>query len=221
MNFGRTITITGEDLPEVAAASGAGFVSASEADLLEQLKAGESRAFDILINRYSGDLYSLLLRLTNNGEEARDLTQETFLRVVQSVKNFRGEASLKTWLFRIAINQARNRRRWWLARRQNVTFSLDGARRGDDKDSPSLHDTLTDDSQASPEDEAVQREQSAKLRAALGELATNFREAVILRDIEGLSYEEIADALQTSIGTVKSRIARGRDELRKKLRRSL
>ncbi len=219
MNFGRTITITGEDLPEVAAASGAGFVSTSESDLLARLKAGESTAFDILINRYSGDLYSLLLRLTDNPEEARDLTQETFLRVVQSVKNFRGEASLKTWLFRIAINQARNRRRWWLARRQNVTFSLDGGR--DDDDSPSLHDTLTDDSQASPEDEALRREQSAKLRDALRRLATNFREAVILRDIEGLSYEEIADTLQTSVGTVKSRIARGREELKKRLKRSL
>ncbi len=219
MNFGRTITITGEDLPEVAAASGAGFVSASEADLLAQLKAGESTAFDILINRYSGDLYSLLLRLSGNPEEARDLTQETFLRVVQSVKNFRGEASLKTWLFRIAINQARNRRRWWLARRQNVTFSLDGGR--DDDDSTSLHNTLTDDSQASPEDEALRREQSAKLRDALRGLATHFREAVILRDIEGFSYEEIADTLQTSVGTVKSRIARGREELKKRLKRSL
>ena len=220
MNFGRTITITGEDLPEVAAASGAGFVSASEADLLAQLKAGESAAFDIMINRYSSDLYSLLLRLTDNPEEARDLTQETFLRVVQSVKNFRGEASLKTWLFRIAINQARNRRRWWLARRQNVTFSLDGGRRDDDE-SLSLHNTLTDDSQASPEDEAMRGEQSVKLREALRGLTANFREAVILRDIEGLSYEEIADTLQTSVGTVKSRIARGREELRKRLKRSL
>ena len=219
MNFGRTITITGEELPEVATASGTGFVSASETDLLEQLKAGESTAFDILINRYSGDLYSLLLRLTGNPEEARDLTQETFLRVVQSVKNFRGESSLKTWLFRIAINQARNRRRWWLARRQNVTFSLDGKQ--SDDDALSLHDTLTDDSRASPEDEALQREQSAKLHDALRGLAANFREAVILRDIEGLSYEEIAEALQTSVGTVKSRIARGREELRKRLKRSL
>lgn len=220
MNFGRTITITGEDLPEVAAASGAGFVSASETDLLAQLKAGDSTAFDILINRYSGDLYSLLLRLTANPEEARDLTQETFLRVIQSVKNFRGEASLKTWLFRIAINQARNRRRWWLARRQNMTISLDDGRR-DDEDSPNLHDTLTDDSRVSPEDEALQREQSAKLRDALQGLSPNFREAVVLRDIEDLSYEEIADALQTNVGTVKSRIARGREELRKRLKRSL
>ncbi|MEP6923077.1 MAG: sigma-70 family RNA polymerase sigma factor [Pyrinomonadaceae bacterium] len=219
MNFGKTVTITGEDLPNVASATSAEFVSASETDFLDRLKSGDSTAFDILINRYSGDIYSLLFRLTQNHEEARDLAQETFLRVVQSVKSFRGDASLKTWLFRIAINQARNRRRWWMARRQNATFSLDAERSEDD--STSLHDTLADNSQATPEDEILRREQSERLHQALKELTPNFREAVVLRDIEEFSYEEIADALQTSVGTVKSRIARGREELRKKLKRSL
>lgn len=219
MNFGKTIAINHQDLPEVAAATNSEFVSsASETDLLEQLKNGEAAAFDILITRFSGDIYALLFRLTQNAEEARDLTQETFLRVVQSVKKFRGEASLKTWLFRIAINQARNRRRWWTARGQQQTISLDAGR---SNDSPSLHDTLTDASRASPEDEVLQREQLTQLHKALQELTLNFREAVILRDIEGLSYEEIAETLQTGLGTVKSRIARGREELRKKLKRSL
>lgn len=217
MNFGKTIAITGENLPEVAAAMETEFVSASESELLERLKDGEPAAFDILINRFSGEIYSLLFRLTENAEEAQDLTQESFLRVVQSVKNFRGEASLKTWIFRIAINQARNRRRWWLARRQNLTFSLDAPQHDD---SLGLRETLTDDSQISPEEDILQREQSAWLRKALQELAPHFREAVVLRDIEGLSYEEIAVALQTSIGTVKSRIARGREELKEKFKRS-
>ena len=145
--------------------------------------------------------------------------------MIQAVKDFRGEASLKTWIFRIAINQARNRRRWWKARRQNVTVSLDANQtRGDRSssgDSQNLRDTLADNRAASPEIEVLQREQSAQLRQALHELPAQFREAVILRDIKGLSYEEIAQALDTGIGTVKSRIARGRDELRRKLRRSL
>lgn len=220
MNFGKAVAITHQDLPEVAAATNTEFVSAApEIDLLEKLKNGDAAAFDILINRFSNDVYSLLFRLTQNSEEARDLTQETFLRVVQSVKSFRGEASLKTWLFRIAINQARNRRRWWMARRQNVTFSLDAGRSNDE--SANLHDTLADASQSSPEEQALQREQSKCLHKALQELTPNFREAVVLRDIEGLSYEEIAETLETSIGTIKSRIARGREELRKKLKRSL
>ena len=106
-----------------------------------------------------------------------------------------------------------------MARGQNLTFSLDAGRTNDE--TANLHDTLTDASQSSPEEQVLQREQSQHLHKALQELTPNFREAVILRDIEGLSYEEIAEALETSIGTVKSRIARGREELRKKLKRSL
>lgn len=218
MNFGKTVAIAEQDLPEVALATDAEFVS-TEREFLERLKASEAEAFDQLITKFSGELYGLLFRLTGNAEEAQDLTQETFLRVVQSVNSFRGDASLKTWLFRIAINQARNRRRWWLARKLNLTFSLDAGMERDD--TPSLRELLKDDSQISPEDAVLQHEQSAKLQEALQELSPNFREAVVLRDIEGLSYEQIAAALETGIGTVKSRIARGREELRRKLKRSL
>ena len=224
MNFGKTFAIVEQDLPDVAAAATeTKLVSRAEIEFVAKLQAGEAAAFDILINRFSADVYALLFRFTENAEEAKDLTQETFLRVIQAVKDFRGEASLKTWIFRIAINQARNRRRWWKARRQNVTVSLDAAQTRNDGsgDTQNLRDTLADNQSISPEAEVLQREQSAQLRQALHELPAQFREAVILRDIKGLSYEEIAQALDTSIGTVKSRIARGRDELRKKLKRSL
>lgn len=225
MNFGKTFAIVEQDLTDVAAtaATETRLVSEAEIEFVMRLQAGEAAAFDILINRFSADVYALLFRFTENAEEAKDLTQETFLRVIQAVKDFRGEASLKTWIFRIAINQARNRRRWWKARRQNVTVSLDANQTRNDGDgaAQNLRDTLADNRGASPEAEVLQREQSTQLRQALQELPAQFREAVILRDIKGLSYEEIAQTLDASIGTVKSRIARGRDELRKKLKRSL
>lgn len=220
MNFGRTALIAESDLPEVALATTAEFVSDEEAQFIERLKTGEAAAFDTLVVRFSADIYALLWRITDNSEEARDLTQETFLRVVQSIKSFRGDANLKTWLFRIAINQARNRRRWWMARQQNATVSLDAENERSGQ-ALSLHETLADETRASPEAEMLQREQSACLREALQKLSPQFREAVVLRDIKGLSYEEIAAALEISVGTVKSRIARGREELKKKIKRSL
>lgn len=220
MDFGKPLAIIEQNIPGVALATANEFARAAENEFLVRLKAGEPAAFDELVTRFSSDVYGLLWRITENAEEAKDLTQETFLRVVQSIKTFRGEASLKTWLFRIAINQARNRRRWWLARRLNLTFSLDAESR-DERGTLSLRDLLQDNSRKSPEEDLLEREQSQALRRALQELAPHFREAVVLRDIEGMSYEDIAVALEIGIGTVKSRIARGREELKKKLKRSL
>jgi RNA polymerase sigma-70 factor (ECF subfamily) len=218
MNFGKTIAIDGQNLNDVAVAADERLCLPGELEFLERLKAGDAEAFDELVTRYSADIYSLLVRLTEDAEEAKDLAQETFLSVVRSVKSFRGDASLKTWLYRIAINQARNRQRWWRSRRFGFTFSLDSTNEPDEQ---SLHETLADNSSQSPEDFTLQREQETMIRAALKKLPLAFREAVVLRDIEGLSYEEIAAALDTNIGTVKSRIARGREELKKKLNRSL
>lgn len=218
MNFGKTIAIDGQNLNDVAVATDERLCLPVELEFLERLKAGDAEAFDELVTRYSADIYGLLVRLTEDAEEAKDLAQETFLSVVRSVKSFRGDASLKTWLYRIAINQARNRQRWWRSRRFGFTFSLDS---GVEPDEQSLHETLADNNSQSPENFTLQREQETMIRAALKKLPLAFREAVVLRDIEGLSYEEIAAALETNIGTVKSRIARGREELKKKLNRSL
>jgi RNA polymerase sigma-70 factor, ECF subfamily len=219
MNFGKTVAIDGQNLGEVAMAAESGLCLPPEAEFLERLKAEDAAAFDELVTRFSNDVYVLLVRLTGDSEEARDLTQETFLRVVRSVKNFRGDAGLKTWLYRIAINLARNRQRWWRVRKLGSTFSLDA--HDDYDEQPSLHDTLADERQESPESATLQRERETLIRAAMQKLPQQFREAVVLRDIEGLSYEEIAAALETNVGTVKSRIARGRLELKKKLQRSL
>lgn len=218
MSYGEPIALCGQmDLEQVAPAPSAE-LRASEAQFIERLKKGEAAAFEQLVADRSGEIYGLLYRLTENREEARDLTQETFLRAFQNIEHFRGEADLRTWIYRIAINQARNRWRWWRRRRRDVTVSLDFAQGQNNKP---LVATLRADRSETPEQKALSHERERVLRTALTSLRRVYREAVILRDIEGLSYEEVADALQISVGTVKSRLARGRRELRKKLEGSL
>ena len=214
MFFGKSMTFGEEEFSEVALATGQASVRSSvEIEFIERLKIGEADAFDALVVRYSADIYAVIFRLTQDAEEAADLTQETFLSALKAIKKFRGEADLKTWLVRIAINESRNRFRWWTRRRREKTFSLD-APVGENQ--TPFSETVSSTS-ANPEETILQRERENSLTKALSDLPEIFREAVVLCDIEGLSYEEIALALQVNIGTVKSRIARGREELRRKL----
>jgi RNA polymerase sigma-70 factor (ECF subfamily) len=206
------------DIDSVAAAAEIEVRPTPDDQFLERLRRGEAVAYERLVAEHSGDVYALLFRLTNDSEEARDLTQETFLRAFQSIGRFRGDASLKTWIYRIAINQARNRWRWWRRRKRDVTVSLDAT---DDQNEQPLAATLPSENSLNPEQETLAREREAQLRQALLGLRSAFRESVVLRDVEGFSYEEIAELLQISIGTVKSRIARGRLELRRQLEGSL
>ena len=187
-----------------------------ESELLEKLKANDTDAFDRFVDIYSGDVFSLLYRLTENADDAAELTQETFLNAYRSIGRFRGESGLKTWLFRIAVNESRNRFRWWKRRKRERTISLDAVI-GDSE--MTLSDVIADRG-SSPEDEVLSRERRAALNSALLDLPISFREAVVLVDIEGLSYEETALALDVGIGTVKSRISRGREALRRRLRDS-
>jgi RNA polymerase sigma-70 factor (ECF subfamily) len=208
-------------LEQVATTTPATTLDARESadhQFIERLKLGDAAAFERLVYERSGEIYGLLFRLTENPEEARDLTQETFLRAFQSISHFRGESDLRTWIYRIAINQARNRWRWWRRRKREVTVSLDSS---DDSQRLPLADTLKCEAMPTPEQSTLAHEREGALRAALKGLRRVYREAVVLRDIEGMAYEEIATALDISIGTVKSRLARGRQELRRKLEGSL
>jgi RNA polymerase sigma-70 factor (ECF subfamily) len=218
VSFGEPIALRGQlKLEQVATAASDDARVAAEAQFVERLRAGEPAAFDYLVRERSGDVYALLYRLTEDPEEARDLTQETFLRAFQNISRFRGDANLKTWLYRIALNQARNRWRWWRRRRRDLTVSLDAERgQGEQPLSASLRAVG-----ANPEQETLARERETSLRNALRSLSRPYREAVILRDVEGLSYEEIAASLEISVGTVKSRLSRGRLELRRILGSSL
>jgi len=215
MIFSESITIDDEEIGRaVVSAPIAAARGSDDPVFIEKLKAGDAAAFETLVDLYSGDIYGLLYRLTQNAEEARDLTQDTLLRVLRSIKGFRGQSELKTWLFRIAINESRNRFRWWKRRRRDQTISLDATIGGSDT---AIHETLSDRS-GSPEEAALTHEREYALTAALFEIPEIYRVAVVLCDVEGMSYEETAAALGVGIGTVKSRISRGREELRRRLK---
>ncbi len=214
MIFSKSITFDGEEIGNAGVSLELAPAALEEHSFIERLKAGEAAAFDNLIDRYSGDIFAILYRITENPEEASDLTQETFLRAIRSIKSFRGNSELKTWLVRIAINESRNRFRWWKRRRRDTTISLDATIGETDI---SIAETLADTS-ASPEDAALRREREYAIETALMDIQEIYRVAVVLCDIEGLSYEEMARTLGISIGTVKSRISRGREELRKRLK---
>lgn len=182
-----------------------------ESVLMEGLRAGDERAYEQLILRFQQPVYNLVSRLMNDSTDASDVVQEVFLKVFRNITSFRGQSSLKTWIYRIAVNEGHNHRRWFSRHRKQevgLEAETEGVR--------TYQETLPDLSR-SPFDSASDQETRALIEEALIALNPNFRAAVILRDIEDLSYEEIADILRVSLGTVKSRILRGREALRNAL----
>ncbi|HJT88081.1 MAG TPA: sigma-70 family RNA polymerase sigma factor [Bryobacteraceae bacterium] len=179
--------------------------------LIESLRAGSEEAYEELIARFQQPVYTLCLRLLNNESEACDVVQEVFLKVFRSIASFRGQSSLKTWIYRITINEAHNARRWFARhRRREVELDTEpGESRG--------WMELIPDGGRSPFEMAFNHEQAGIIQAALERINPVFREVVVLRDITDLSYEEIAEILGISLGTVKSRILRGREALREEL----
>ena len=215
MIFIESITFDDEEIGRaVVSASSVAARASDDPVFVDKLMAGDAAAFETLVDRHSGDIYALLYRLTENAEEAADLTQETFLKALRSIKSFRGDAGLKTWLFRIAINHSRNRFRWWKRRKRDMTVSLDATVGGSET---RVHETIADKA-GNPEESAMVREREKALTNALSGLPDIFREVIVLCDVEGMSYDEISQSLDVNIGTVKSRIARGREELRRKLK---
>jgi len=178
--------------------------------LVTALCQGVEEAYEILIQRYQQPVYNLVCRLLNDPSDACDIVQEVFLKVFRNIGAFRGNSSLKTWIYRIAVNEAYNHRRWF-SRHQRQEIAM-GAEEG----MLSYEDSLADPGRT-PFDQAADHETRALVEAALEKLNAKFRAAVVLRDIEDLSYEEIATVLDVSLGTVKSRILRGREALRKVL----
>ena len=192
-------------LSDLASAIG---VHSEEAALVAELKAGSEEAYAWLVAQYHQPVYSLVYRMLGDSADAADTAQEVFLKVFRGMRSFNGQASLKTWIYRIAVNEAYNHRRWFSRHvRQEVALATDDA-------TPAHADTFADPGR-SPFEEAADHETRALVEAALEKLKPNFRAAVVLRDIEDLSYEEIASVLDVSLGTVKSRILRGREALRR------
>lgn len=182
-------------------------VGAVEADLVRRCAAGDQVACADLVTTHERMVYQLSYHLLGSREEALDLSQEVFLRVFRTLATFRGQSSLRTWIYRIVINQARNRQRWWRRRRQGDQVSLDQHLQ--------VHGELPQRNESAGPDRMLARKQAAaRLWAAMERLPFDQRTAIVLREFDGLSYEEIAFSLDVAVGTVKSRLTRARQALR-------
>lgn len=180
-----------------------------EAAIIAELQAGSEEAFAWLITRFHQPIYSLLARTLHDRADAADMTQEVFVKVFRGVGRFNGESSLRTWIYRIALHEASNQRRWWMRHKQREIPIEQEMMEGDSSSSIKLKDMLVDPSE-SPFEMAMHAENRARVEAALSRVQEPFRTTLILRDIEGFVYEEVAEIQGVNLGTVKSRLVRGR-----------
>lgn len=178
---------------------------AEEQKLIDAAIAGDSSAFERLIEPLEGRIYAVALRMCGNREDAQDCMQESMIRIYRALSSFKGQSSFSTWVYRITMNTCLDELRRRKARRSTSLDTLldSGWSPADETDTPERH--------------AIQSEQRRTLERAIAELPEDMRAAVVLRDIQGLAYDEIASALNVNVGTVKSRISRGRERLREKL----
>ena len=186
-------------------------VDGREAGLIQRCAARDEDACAELVREHQRMVYQLSVNLLGDHNEALDLSQEVFLRVFRTIHGFRGQSALRTWIYRIVVNQARNRQRWWRRRHRGQQVSLDEHLR-DHGDFPDRNDL------ESPDRLLGRTELAARIRTALDELPFDQKTALVLREIDGLSYDEIGFSLGIAVGTVKSRLARAREALRAQLR---
>jgi RNA polymerase sigma-70 factor, ECF subfamily len=184
-----------------------------EAALIAELQAGSEEAFAWLIARYHQPIFSLLARAVQDRDAAADLTQEVFVKVFRGVGSFHGESSLRTWIYRIALHEASNHRRWWTRHRQ-AEVPIEQEMGESENGQPVLLKEMLVDSAESPYELALHDENRARVEAALSKVPEPFRSTLILRDIEGFVYEEVAEMQGVNLGTVKSRLVRGRAALK-------
>jgi len=177
---------------------------------VQELQAGSEQAFAYLLGVYQNPVFNLLCHMVENSADAADVLQEVFLKICRGIRHFHGESSLKTWIYKIALHEASNHRRGWLRRLRREPFSLD-----DGQGEPVMHSAQS--AEETPYEALEQAERRELVSRALASLAPSYRAALILREMEEMSYEEIARVLDIPEGTVKSRLMRGREMLRSKL----
>jgi RNA polymerase sigma-70 factor (ECF subfamily) len=207
--MGQPLTANSGSLSILAGAQNG--ISDEDARILRGLRAGIDEAYEELIQRFQQPVYNVVYRLLGNPNDASDVVQDVFLKIFRSVGSFREQSSLRTWIYRIAVNEAHNHRRWFSRHcRREVPLE-------NEREEQTQAVELATDPGRSPYDQALDSENRMLIERALAQINPTFRTAVVLRDIENLSYEEIAEILQLSLGTVKSRILRGREALRREL----
>ncbi len=192
-------------------------IRSQESAIVAELKAGSEEAYVWLIGEFHQPIYSLVYRMVTDPADAADTTQEVFLKVFRGMKHFHGESSLKTWIYRIALHEASNRRRWWFRHKSRETSIEPAGSNAVPELGGGLSNSLIDDAE-SPFDLVAHEEVRAKVEDELRQVPEPYRTAIVLRDLEEMSYEEIAEITQVSLGTVKSRLTRGREALRQRLR---
>jgi RNA polymerase sigma-70 factor, ECF subfamily len=185
-------------------------VGGREAALIERCADGDEVACADLVSEHQRMVVQLAVNLLGDRDEALDLSQEVFLKVFRTIHRFRGHSSLRTWIYRIAVNQARNRHRFWRRRHRADQVSLD--------QHIAAHGDFLSGGETTPDRVFAQKELASQLQHALDGLPFDQRTAIILREVDGLSYEEIAYSLGVAVGTVKSRLTRARQALRSELR---
>jgi RNA polymerase sigma-70 factor (ECF subfamily) len=207
--------------PEVTVASGEIVLhsaetlvaEAPEAGLVERCRQGDARAFAQLVSMHERMVYSLAARLLGDCEEAKDLSQEVFLQVYRTIGRFEGRSSVKTWIYRIVVNQCHNRRRWWMRRKRDQARAIEDLTARDEAQLAASQSQ----SEKDPFGDLERRERARRVQDALAAISFDQRAILVLREVEGLSCEEIGQALSLPVGTVKSRLARGREALRQRL----
>jgi RNA polymerase sigma-70 factor (ECF subfamily) len=181
-----------------------------ERELVASCRTGDPIAFARLVEGHEGMVFNLAARLLGDPEEARDVSQEVFLQVYRMLGRFEGRSSLKTWIYRIAVNQCHNRRRFWHRRRRDREQAFD--------EGLSARDSVSAATGPSPYEAVRRRERARRVQEALLQLSFEHRSVLVLREVEGLTCEEVAVALGVPEGTVKSRLSRARDAMRARLR---
>lgn len=179
--------------------------------LVDRFKSGDEAAFNEMVSRYWDRIYGMVHQLLRNQQDAEEVTQDAFIRAHRGLVNFRGESAFSTWLYQIATNLARNRYWYWWRRKRDKTVSFDQPV-GDDNDTPLSEIFATE--METPGDITVTQELVDHIAAGMEKISSKHREVLILRNVKNMAYEEIAEVLAISVGTVKSRIARARESLR-------
>ncbi|MDO9026070.1 RNA polymerase sigma factor RpoE [Zwartia sp.] len=182
-----------------------------DAELVARVQRGDKQAFDLLVLKYQRKIMRLLSRMIRDPSEIEDVAQEAFIKAYRALPQFRGESAFYTWLYRIAINTARN----WLAQ-NNRRPSTPSAQESEDGETFDATDNLTDSS--NPESEMASRQIADTVNKAINDLPEDLRNAIVMREIDGMSYEDIAESMSCPIGTVRSRIFRAREAIATRLR---
>jgi RNA polymerase sigma-70 factor (ECF subfamily) len=185
----------------------------SDAEIVRRIKEGETHLFDILVQRYSSRAYQIAYGVLGAREDAEEVAQDVFVRIYKALPNFRGDSEFTTWMYRIAMNLARNKYRYNKSRGANKKISMQETT--DESESRTL--VQVPEPRLSPDSEVGLDEFQKEVIREMESLPELYREALILRNVEEMSYEQIADVLGCKLGTIKSRIARAREELRRRL----